>query len=39
MPDVSISDDKYVIKLLIPSLDATEAMQEYLLRCDSVSRL
>lgn len=32
VPDVSISEDKYVIKLFIPGV---EGMQEYWLRCDT----
>lgn len=34
VPDVSISEEKYVIKLFIPGI---EGMQEYWLRCDTVS--
>ena len=34
VPDVSIGEGKYVIKLFIPGI---EGMQEYWLRCDTVS--
>ena len=36
MPDVSISEEKYVIKLFIPS---AEGMTELWLRCDTVSKI
>ena len=34
VPDVSISENKYVIKLFVPGI---EGMQEYCLKCDNVS--